>query len=54
MALATGRLRNATITSIRPLELLHLDSGDFARLLSRRPSLRSALLARMDAVAATA
>lgn len=54
MALATGRLRNATVTSTTPLELLHIDAAEFDKLLGRRPALREALLARMKAVAATA
>lgn len=54
MALATGRLRNATVTSTTPLELLHIDAAEFNALLDRRPALREALLARMKAVAATA
>ena len=54
MALATGRLRNATVTSTTPLELLHIDAAEFTKLLERRPALREALLARMKAVAATA
>jgi CRP-like cAMP-binding protein len=54
MALASGRLRNATVTSSTPLDLLHIDAGQFDALLARRPALREALLARMKAVAATA
>jgi len=54
MALASGRLRNATVTSSTPLDLLHIDVGQFDALLARRPALREALLARMKAVAATA
>lgn len=53
MALAQGRLRNATVTSATPLDLLHIDAAEFASLLDRRPKLREALLARMNAVAAT-
>jgi CRP/FNR family cyclic AMP-dependent transcriptional regulator len=54
VALATGKLRNATVTSQTPLELLHVDAAQFRSLLDRRPSLREALLARINAVAATA
>lgn len=54
MALATGRLRNASVTATTPLELLHIDAAEFNALLDRRPALREALLARMKAVAATA
>jgi CRP/FNR family cyclic AMP-dependent transcriptional regulator len=53
MALATGRLRNATVTSVTPLDLLHIDAAEFQALLDRRPALREALLARVNAVAAT-
>jgi CRP-like cAMP-binding protein len=53
MALAQGRLRNATVTSATPLDLLHIDATEFSRLLARRPALREALLARLNAVAAT-
>lgn len=54
MALATGRLRNATVTSTTPLDLLHITADNFAALLDRRPALREAMLARINAVAATA
>jgi CRP-like cAMP-binding protein len=54
MALATGRLRNATVTSKTPLELLHISADEFEKLLDRRPALREAMLARINAVAATA
>jgi CRP-like cAMP-binding protein len=54
VALATGRLRNATVTSTTPLELAHIDAAQFTALLDRRPAVREALLARMNAVAATA
>jgi CRP-like cAMP-binding protein len=54
VALASGRLRNATVSSTTPLELVHIDAGEFSALLERRPALREALLARMNAVAATA
>jgi len=54
MALASGRLRNATVTATTPLDLLHIDARQFDALLDRRPALREAMLARMKAVAATA
>ena len=53
VGVATGRLRNATVTSSTPLELLHIDAAAFNELLDRREALREALLARLDAVAAT-
>ena len=52
MALATGRLRNATVTSTEPLDLLHLDAAEFRALLDRRPTLRASLLARLTAATA--
>jgi len=52
MALATGRLRNATVTSTEPLDLLHLDVAQFRALLDRRPTLRASLLARLTAATA--
>jgi CRP/FNR family transcriptional regulator, cyclic AMP receptor protein len=52
MALATGRLRNATVTSTSPLDLLHIDVNEFRSLLERRPTLRTSLLARLAAATA--
>jgi CRP-like cAMP-binding protein len=52
MALATGRLRNATVTSTEPLDLLHLDAAQFRTLLDRRPTLGASLLARLTAATA--
>ena len=52
MALATGRLRNATVTSTTPLDLLHIDVRQFRSLLERRPALRTSLLARLAAATA--
>jgi len=46
MALATRQLRNASVTSTTPLDLLHINATDFARLVDSRPALRAALLAR--------
>jgi CRP-like cAMP-binding protein len=52
MALTTHRLRNATVTSTAPLDLLHIDGGEFERLLERRPALRAALVARTATMSA--
>ena len=52
VALATGRLRNATVTSTEPLDLLHLDASQFRALLQRRPTVRASLLARLSAATA--
>lgn len=52
IALATGRLRNATVTSATPLDLLHIDATQFRTLLERRPALRASLLARLAAATA--
>ena len=52
VALATGRLRNATVTSTEPLDLLHLDANQFRALLERRPTVRASLLARLTAATA--
>lgn len=54
MALAGGRLRNATVTSTSPLSLLHINAEAFHALLERRPALASALLPRAKAVVAAA
>jgi CRP-like cAMP-binding protein len=53
VGLAQGRLRNATVSSTTPLDLLHIDGSEFAALLARRPALREAMLARVGALAAT-
>ena len=52
VALATGRLRNASVTSKEPLDLLHLDASQFRSLLERRPTVRASLLARLTAATA--
>lgn len=52
VALATGRLRNATVTSTEPLDLLHVDAAEFRRLLEKRPTVRASLLARLAAATA--
>jgi CRP/FNR family cyclic AMP-dependent transcriptional regulator len=46
-ALARGRLRNGRITSTTSLDLLHIDAGQFTRLVDRQPALRATLLARI-------
>lgn len=51
MALANRQLRNATVTSTTPLELLHIDATEFERLVNSRPTLRAALLARAATMA---
>jgi CRP/FNR family cyclic AMP-dependent transcriptional regulator len=43
---AGHRLRNASVTSITPLDLLHIDATDFIGLIERRPALKAALLSR--------
>jgi CRP-like cAMP-binding protein len=52
VALATGRLRNANVTSTTPLDLLHIDIDQFRGLLDRRPALRASMLARLSAATA--
>ena len=52
VALATGRLRNATVTSTEPLDLVHVDAAEFRQLLVRRPAVRASLLARLSAATA--
>jgi CRP-like cAMP-binding protein len=49
--LASHKLRNATVTSTTPLDLLHINSEEFTKLIERRPGLRSALLARTETAA---
>ena len=51
MALANRQLRNATVTSTTPLDLLHIEAAEFARLVDGRPALREALLARAATMA---
>jgi CRP/FNR family cyclic AMP-dependent transcriptional regulator len=51
MALANHQLRNATVTSTTPVDLLHIDAGQFGRLVETRPTLRAALLARTATMA---
>jgi CRP-like cAMP-binding protein len=53
--IAGHKLRNASVTSITALELLHIDAEEFIQLIERRPALKAALLSRTkDAAAATA
>jgi CRP-like cAMP-binding protein len=53
--IAGHKLRNASVTSITALDLLHIDADEFIDLIERRPSLKAALLSRTkDAAAATA
>jgi CRP/FNR family transcriptional regulator, cyclic AMP receptor protein len=40
------KLRNATVTSSTPLQLLHIDAADFEGVLKRRPQLAQCLTAR--------
>ena len=49
--IAGHRLRNASVTSTTPLDLLHIDADEFTDLVERRPALRSVLLARTKAAA---
>jgi CRP/FNR family cyclic AMP-dependent transcriptional regulator len=53
--LAGHKLRNASVTSTTPLDLLHIDAEQFASLIDRRPALKAVLLSRTaEAAAATA
>jgi CRP/FNR family transcriptional regulator, cyclic AMP receptor protein len=45
--LTTRKLRNATVTSMTPLDLLNIPAADFQSLIERRPALKSAFLARL-------
>lgn len=40
------KLRNASVTSMTPLDLLHVSADQFVGLLERRPALKAAFLAR--------
>ena len=52
--IAGHKLRNASVTSITALDLLHIDADEFTDLVERRPALAAALLSRTkDAAAAT-
>jgi CRP-like cAMP-binding protein len=48
---AAHKLRNATVTSTSPLELLHIDAAEFIALIGRRPTLKAALLSRIEPAA---
>jgi CRP-like cAMP-binding protein len=41
--LLSGRLRNATVSTLTPSVLLHIDKADFDRLMNELPPLRTAL-----------
>src|ERR1700757_2823245 len=49
--LASHKLRNATVTSTTPLDLLHINAEEFTDLIERRPALKSALLKRTESAA---
>jgi CRP-like cAMP-binding protein len=52
--IAGHKLRNASVTSITALDLLHIDADEFIDLIERRPALKAVLLSRTkDAAAAT-
>jgi len=48
---AGHKLRNATVTSTSPLELLHIDAKDFEAVVKQHPKVKDALLARTKAAA---
>jgi CRP-like cAMP-binding protein len=52
--LASHKLRNASVTSTTPLELLHINAEEFTELIKRRPAIKAALLARTEAAATAA
>jgi CRP-like cAMP-binding protein len=45
------KLRNASVHSTTPLDLLHIDAAEFGPLLERRPALKAAFLSRTAAAA---
>lgn len=49
--LAGHKLRNASVHSTTPLELLHINAAEFDELIKRRPALKAALLSRTAAAA---
>ena len=49
--LSGHKLRNATVTSTTPLDLLHINGDEFTTLIERRPALKAALLARTERAA---
>jgi CRP-like cAMP-binding protein len=55
VGVAGHKLRNATVLSTSPLDLLHIDAENFEGLLQRRPALKDVFLARTaEAAEATA
>jgi CRP-like cAMP-binding protein len=52
--LASHKLRNATVTSTTPLDLLHINGDEFVQLIERRPAIKAALLARTENAAEAA
>jgi CRP/FNR family transcriptional regulator, cyclic AMP receptor protein len=51
--LATHRLRNASVLSTTPLDLLHIGADQFNQLIERRPALKAAFLVRTGAAEPT-
>jgi CRP-like cAMP-binding protein len=49
--LAGHKLRNASVNSTTPLDLLHINAADFEPMLERRPGLKSVFLSRTAAAA---
>lgn len=49
--LAGHKLRNASVTSTTPLDLLHIEADQFTELIERRPALKAAFLSRTKAAA---
>jgi CRP/FNR family cyclic AMP-dependent transcriptional regulator len=49
--IAGHKLRNASVTSITALDLLHIEAEQFTALIERRPALQAALLSRTAAAA---
>jgi CRP-like cAMP-binding protein len=44
--IAGHKLRNASVTSTTPLDLLHIDAAEFTELIERRPGLKAVMLSR--------
>jgi CRP/FNR family cyclic AMP-dependent transcriptional regulator len=44
--IAGHKLRNASVTAVTPLDLLHIEADAFTSLTDNRPALKEALLAR--------
>ena len=49
--LAGHKLRNATVMSTTPLDLLHINAEEFTALMERRPALQAAFLSRTEEAA---